>query len=99
VAKVKSKHRVNAFGNSQEVCRKLIEGIRSLPGMGSRWKFARRFTEGIRKLVGNAKGDRRKEDRRTYHKITGVCRRFDLHPKKIGTGCQCASRRRTRKWM
>ncbi|RWW05444.1 hypothetical protein GW17_00031282 [Ensete ventricosum] len=29
--------------------------------------------------------------------VTGVCRRFDLHPKKIGSGCRCASRR-TRKW-
>ncbi|RWW20063.1 hypothetical protein GW17_00015844 [Ensete ventricosum] len=23
---------------------------------------------------------------------------FDLHPKKIGSECRCASRRRTRKW-
>ncbi|RWW56319.1 hypothetical protein BHE74_00036977 [Ensete ventricosum] len=23
---------------------------------------------------------------------------FDIHPKKISSGCQCASRRRTRKW-
>ncbi|RRT77024.1 hypothetical protein B296_00000802 [Ensete ventricosum] len=30
--------------------------------------------------------------------ITEVCGRFDLQPKKIGSGCQCASRRRTRKW-
>ncbi|RZS11229.1 hypothetical protein BHM03_00042534 [Ensete ventricosum] len=30
--------------------------------------------------------------------IAGVCGRFDLHPKKIGSGCRCASRRRTRKW-
>ncbi|RWW57237.1 hypothetical protein BHE74_00035982 [Ensete ventricosum] len=37
--------------------------------VGSRRKFTKRFTEGIRKLTGNAKGDRRKEDRRTYHKI------------------------------
>ncbi|RWW78420.1 hypothetical protein BHE74_00013370 [Ensete ventricosum] len=32
-------------------------------------------------------------------KVTGVCGRFDLHPKKIGSGCRCtSSRRRTRKW-
>ncbi|RWV77977.1 hypothetical protein BHE74_00040963 [Ensete ventricosum] len=30
--------------------------------------------------------------------VTGVCGRFDLHLKKIGSGCRCASRRRTRKW-
>ncbi|RWW11512.1 hypothetical protein GW17_00024875 [Ensete ventricosum] len=30
-------------------------------------------------------------------KVAGVCGRFDLHPKKIGSGCRCASRRRTRK--
>ncbi|RRT66704.1 hypothetical protein B296_00021184 [Ensete ventricosum] len=42
--------------------------------VGSRRKFARRFTEGIGKLVGNAKGDRREEDRRTYRKIAGGCR-------------------------
>ncbi|RRT32098.1 hypothetical protein B296_00055875, partial [Ensete ventricosum] len=54
----------------------------------------------IRKLAGNAKGYRRKEDRRTCRKIAkvaGVCGRFDLHPKKIGSGCRCASRRRTQK--
>ncbi|RWV96139.1 hypothetical protein GW17_00041173 [Ensete ventricosum] len=33
-----------------------------------------RFSEGIGNLTGNAKGDRRKEDRRTYRKITGGCR-------------------------
>ncbi|RWW17140.1 hypothetical protein BHE74_00054063 [Ensete ventricosum] len=121
-------HRVDAFGNSLGVCRKLTKGIGSLPewrkgvrqkktethqkiiessrkacrdsddAMGSRRKFARRFVEGIGKLAGNAKGDRRKEDRRTCRKIARVCGRFDLHPKKIGSGCRCASRRRTRKW-
>ncbi|RWW00607.1 hypothetical protein GW17_00036424 [Ensete ventricosum] len=30
--------------------------------------------------------------------VAGVCGRFDLHPKKIGSGRQCASRRRTLKW-
>ncbi|RWW46737.1 hypothetical protein BHE74_00047316 [Ensete ventricosum] len=42
--------------------------------VGSRWKFSRRFAEGIGKLAWNAKGDRRKEDRRTYRKIAGGCR-------------------------
>ncbi|RZR74206.1 hypothetical protein BHM03_00033715 [Ensete ventricosum] len=42
--------------------------------VGSRRKFARRFAEGIGKLVGNAKGDRRKEDQRTCCKIVGGCR-------------------------
>ncbi|RWW51807.1 hypothetical protein BHE74_00041810 [Ensete ventricosum] len=45
--------------------------------MGSRQKIARRFAEGIRKFVGNVKEDRRKEDQRTYRKITGVCRNPD----------------------
>ncbi|RRT31766.1 hypothetical protein B296_00041013 [Ensete ventricosum] len=30
--------------------------------------------------------------------VARVCGRFDLHPKKISSGCRCASRRRTRKW-
>ncbi|RZR73471.1 hypothetical protein BHM03_00024773 [Ensete ventricosum] len=47
--------------------------LSSNDAVGSRWKFARRFTEGIRKLTGNAKGDRWKEDRRTCHKIAGGC--------------------------
>ncbi|RWW19514.1 hypothetical protein GW17_00016427 [Ensete ventricosum] len=42
--------------------------------VGSHRKFAKRFIEGIRKLTGNAKGDRREEDQRTYHKIVGGCR-------------------------
>ncbi|RWW61350.1 hypothetical protein BHE74_00031600 [Ensete ventricosum] len=42
--------------------------------MGYCWKFARRFVEGIGKLAGNAKGDRRKEDRRTCRKIARGCR-------------------------
>ncbi|RWV98292.1 hypothetical protein GW17_00038875 [Ensete ventricosum] len=29
--------------------------------------------------------------------VAGVCGRFDLHPKMIGNGCRCTSRRRTRK--
>ncbi|RRT58458.1 hypothetical protein B296_00039588 [Ensete ventricosum] len=119
-------YRVDAFGNSLGVYRKLAEGIGSLLGwrkgvrqdgarefskkrprlaerlsgvaeklarsrdddgprynigigpssddaVGSRRKFARRFAEGIGKLVGYAKDDHRKEDRRTYRKITGGC--------------------------
>ncbi|RWW23348.1 hypothetical protein GW17_00012410 [Ensete ventricosum] len=61
-------------------------------------KFARRFAEGIRKLVGNTSGDHRK----THRKNAGGCRigrRFGLHPKKIGSGHRCALRRRTREWM
>ncbi|RRT43430.1 hypothetical protein B296_00012499 [Ensete ventricosum] len=30
--------------------------------------------------------------------VAGVCGRFDFHSKKIGSGCRCVSRRRTRKW-
>ncbi|RRT47234.1 hypothetical protein B296_00001923 [Ensete ventricosum] len=42
--------------------------------VGSCRKFARRFTEGIRKLAANTKGDHREEDRMTYRKIAGGCR-------------------------
>ncbi|RZR96798.1 hypothetical protein BHM03_00025863 [Ensete ventricosum] len=49
-------------------------GPSSDDAVGSRRKFARRFVEGIRKLTGNAKGDRREEDWRTCHKITRGCR-------------------------
>ncbi|RWV81884.1 hypothetical protein GW17_00056660 [Ensete ventricosum] len=72
--------------------------------MGSCRKFARRFAKGIGKLAGNAKGDCWEEDWKTCRKITGGCRNiresvgFDLYPKKISSGCRCASRRRTRKW-
>ncbi|RRT47182.1 hypothetical protein B296_00016995 [Ensete ventricosum] len=65
-----------------ETRRKIIEGSRKAcresgyldDVVGSHWKFARRFAgkfEGIRKLVGNAKGDYRKEDLRTCRKIAG----------------------------
>ncbi|RWV79208.1 hypothetical protein GW17_00059700 [Ensete ventricosum] len=30
--------------------------------------------------------------------VVGIYGRFDLHPKKIGSGCRCALRRRTQKW-
>ncbi|RRT44336.1 hypothetical protein B296_00014289 [Ensete ventricosum] len=67
-------HRVEAFGNSLGVCRKLVEDNRSLPGWrkGVRLKKTetrQKIVEGIGKLAGNAKGDRRKEDRRTCRKI------------------------------
>ncbi|RRT48935.1 hypothetical protein B296_00005892 [Ensete ventricosum] len=64
-------------------------------------KFAKRFTEGIGKLVGNTPGDRRKKTGGLTRKNAGGCRiggRFGLHPKKIGSGRRCASRRRTREW-
>ncbi|RZS22131.1 hypothetical protein BHM03_00054872 [Ensete ventricosum] len=62
-----------------ETHRKIIGGSRkayrdSNDAVGSDRKFARRFVEGIEKLAGNVKGDRWKEDRRTYHMITGGCR-------------------------
>ncbi|RWW36434.1 hypothetical protein BHE74_00058546, partial [Ensete ventricosum] len=49
--------------------RVVVIGENSDNAIGSRRKFAKRFAEGIRKLAGNAKGDYRKEDRRTCHKI------------------------------
>ncbi|RZR89928.1 hypothetical protein BHM03_00017737 [Ensete ventricosum] len=52
------------------VAEKLV-GSRDDDAVGSRRKFARRFAEGIGKLAGNAKGDHRKEDRRTYRKSAG----------------------------
>ncbi|RRT34060.1 hypothetical protein B296_00056554 [Ensete ventricosum] len=45
-------------------------GSSSDDAVGSRQKFARRFTEGIGKLVGNAKGDRWEKNQRT------CCRRL-----------------------
>ncbi|RRT51446.1 hypothetical protein B296_00002718, partial [Ensete ventricosum] len=39
--------------------------------IGSRREFPRRLAEWIGKLVGNIKGDRREEDRRTYRKNAG----------------------------
>ncbi|RRT31785.1 hypothetical protein B296_00048458 [Ensete ventricosum] len=30
--------------------------------------------------------------------VVRVCGRFDLHPKKIGSGCRYAARRKTQKW-
>ncbi|RRT72221.1 hypothetical protein B296_00018425 [Ensete ventricosum] len=76
---VKSIHRVDAFGNSLGVCRKLAKGIGSLPGWrkGVRQKKTEthwKIIGGIGKLAGNVKGDCRKEDRRTYRKIIDGCR-------------------------
>ncbi|RWW62182.1 hypothetical protein BHE74_00030707 [Ensete ventricosum] len=53
MAKVKSMHRVDAFGNSPRVCRKLVEGIRSLPG----WRkgVRQKKTETRRKIVGGSR--------------------------------------------
>ncbi|RWV77406.1 hypothetical protein GW17_00061768 [Ensete ventricosum] len=56
-------------GGSRKACRDLGIGLGSDDAVGSRQKFARRFVEGIGKLVGNAKGDYREEDRRTCCKI------------------------------
>ncbi|RWW36792.1 hypothetical protein BHE74_00058155 [Ensete ventricosum] len=59
-----------------ETRRKIIGGSRkayrdSDDEVGSRQEFTKRFTEGIRKLTGNMKGDRREEARRTYRKNVG----------------------------
>ncbi|RWV77642.1 hypothetical protein GW17_00061506, partial [Ensete ventricosum] len=69
LAKVKSMHRVDAFGNSPGVCRKLTEGIgndgpryslgiepSSDDAVGSHRKFAKRFTKRIGKLTGKKIG-------------------------------------------
>ncbi|RWV94909.1 hypothetical protein GW17_00042517, partial [Ensete ventricosum] len=109
VAKGKSMHRVDAFGNSSGVCWKLAEGIESLPGWHKR--VHQKMTETRRKIIGGSRKAcrERPEDlpqdcRRLleYVGITGGDQRltagFDLHPKKIGSRCRCASRRRTRKW-
>ncbi|RZR75049.1 hypothetical protein BHM03_00048555 [Ensete ventricosum] len=49
-------------------------GLSSDDAVGSHRKFARRFAKGSGKLAGNAKGDCREEDQRTYRKIAGGCR-------------------------
>ncbi|RZS14487.1 hypothetical protein BHM03_00046179 [Ensete ventricosum] len=74
--------------------------------MGSRQKFARRFTEGIEKLAGNAKGDCRREDRKTCHKINRGYRNMrevsqlgpsdDQLNERIGFGR--SERRRRQRW-
>ncbi|RWW67150.1 hypothetical protein BHE74_00025426 [Ensete ventricosum] len=67
VRQKKTETRRKIVGGSRKACRDSDDVV------GSRPKFARRFVEGIGKLAGNVKGDRRKEDRRTYRKIVGVC--------------------------
>ncbi|RRT40388.1 hypothetical protein B296_00039473 [Ensete ventricosum] len=63
-----------AQGSSPKEDRDSLEDYRgSDDAVGSCRKFARRFTEGIGKLAGNAKGDHRKEDQRTYRKIARAC--------------------------
>ncbi|RWV83882.1 hypothetical protein GW17_00054451 [Ensete ventricosum] len=64
-----AKRRSRLVGRLSEVAKKLAGN----DVVGSRRKFARRFVERISKLAGNTKGDRRKEDRRTYRKIAGGC--------------------------
>ncbi|RWV86261.1 hypothetical protein BHE74_00046629, partial [Ensete ventricosum] len=53
LAKVKSMHRVDAFGNSLGVCRKLAESIGSLP----RWRkgVRQKKTETRQKIVGGSR--------------------------------------------
>ncbi|RZS16972.1 hypothetical protein BHM03_00049051 [Ensete ventricosum] len=53
LAKVKSMHRVDAFGNSLGVCWKLTKGIGSLPG----WRkgVRQKKTETRRKIVGDSR--------------------------------------------
>ncbi|RZR86344.1 hypothetical protein BHM03_00013533 [Ensete ventricosum] len=51
--------------------------------LGTRREISRKKTGGLTARLSN---------------VVGVCGRFDFHPKKIGSGCRCASRRRTRKW-
>ncbi|RRT31631.1 hypothetical protein B296_00057432 [Ensete ventricosum] len=50
--------------------------------LGTRREIARKKTRGLAVMP----------------EVAGVCGRFDLHPKKIDSGCRCASRRRTQKW-
>ncbi|RZR81854.1 hypothetical protein BHM03_00008159 [Ensete ventricosum] len=78
VRQKKTETRRKIVGGSRKACR---ESGCSDDVVGSRPKFARRFVEGIGKLAGNVKGDRRKEDRRTYRKIVGVCGKLSLEDK------------------
>ncbi|RRT68104.1 hypothetical protein B296_00007050 [Ensete ventricosum] len=69
-------HAERSSEDDYKTCRKITEDywITRDDMVGSRRKFAMRFAEGIGKLAGNAKGDHRKEDRRTCRKIAGGCR-------------------------
>ncbi|RWV98618.1 hypothetical protein GW17_00038527 [Ensete ventricosum] len=69
-----------------------------------RWDLVRSSLGDSPKESGSSLGTRREIARKKTEGLTarllevaGVCGRFDLHPKKIGSGCRCASRRRTRK--
>ncbi|RRT33557.1 hypothetical protein B296_00056114 [Ensete ventricosum] len=59
--------------------------------------FTKIFAKGIKKLAGNMLGDLRKTCRKNVGGYR-ICGRFGLHPKKIGSGHRCTSRRRTREW-
>ncbi|RZS00804.1 hypothetical protein BHM03_00030579 [Ensete ventricosum] len=66
------------------------------------WELARvrrELAKGIRSLPGWRKGVCRKKTktRRLAERLAGSWEGFGLHPKKIGSGRWCASRRRTRK--
>ncbi|RRT31638.1 hypothetical protein B296_00056659 [Ensete ventricosum] len=74
---MKTETRRKIVGGSRKVYRELGWSCNGY-FVGSRRKFAGRFAERIGKLAGNAKGDRRKEDRRTCRKIAGVCRSYVL---------------------
>ncbi|RRT49119.1 hypothetical protein B296_00025950 [Ensete ventricosum] len=78
------------------------DGLRSSLGIGvGSDDTVRKITEGLEKLAGNKPGDHRKMTIRLAVRIleaVGLGGRFGLHPKKIDSERQCASRRRTRKW-
>ncbi|RWV99839.1 hypothetical protein GW17_00037234 [Ensete ventricosum] len=70
-----------------------------------RWDLTRSLLEDSPKESGSSLGTRREITRKKtgrlavrLSEVAGVCGRFDLYPKKIGSGCRCASRMRTRKW-
>ncbi|RRT70619.1 hypothetical protein B296_00026664 [Ensete ventricosum] len=70
------------------------------------WDLAGRSLGDSLKESGSLLGTRRKiAGKKTgglaarLPEVAGVCGRFDLHPKKIGSRCRYASRRRTREWM
>ncbi|RRT73254.1 hypothetical protein B296_00013151 [Ensete ventricosum] len=65
-------HRVDAFGNSPRVCRKLAESIGSLPG----WRkgVRQKKIETRRKIVEGSRKACRERPKRTCRKIIGGCR-------------------------
>ncbi|RRT61836.1 hypothetical protein B296_00018042 [Ensete ventricosum] len=95
----------DALGPRQEFARRFAEGIKKLAGntLGDHRKKTVGLTARMSEAVGLAGLDR------PYLGIRAAangCQRlnrpgpvgFDLHPKKMGSGCRCASRRRTREW-